>query len=399
MKILVTDGEHRSALAVTRSLGRNGHAIFVAGSEPISISACSKFCTKNIRTPNPLVSGEAYAERICEIVKNEKIDVIFPLTEPSIYRINRYRGRFPDGVVIACAPLEMMEAVSNKYLLFKLAHKLSVPIPETIFVESHEAFLSNEISIPSFPVAVKPAFSNIAINDHLFPCNVMIAKNRTELNKLYRSKPVLRYPSLIQEWICGEGTGLFSLFDSDRHLALFSHRRIIEKPPSGGVSVISESVALDPEMVASAKRLLSSVRWQGVAMVEFKRDIRDDKAKLMEINGRFWGSLQLAISSGIDFPSLCLEYYLHGKPISHSRDYKIRKRLNWFFGILDHLITRIKNANRILNLPPGSPSLSWVTIQLLKRRNENTSFDVYDPEDRKPFFREMKNYIRNTFCL
>jgi predicted ATP-grasp superfamily ATP-dependent carboligase len=398
MKILVTDGENRSALAVTRALGRKGHTIFVAGSEPRSISACSKFCTKSFRTPNPLAAGEAYAARICEIVKMEKVDVIFPLTEPSIFRINQDRDRFPGRVVFACAPLEMMEAVSNKYELFKLAQKINVPIPETTFVESNEGFLSGEISIPSFPVAVKPAFSKIAISDQLFSCNVMIAKNRVELNRLYQSNPVLRYPSLIQEWICGEGTGLFSLFDSDRHLALFSHRRLLEKPPSGGVSVISESISLDPEMVASAERLLSLVGWQGVAMVEFKRDNRDNTAKLMEINGRLWGSLQLAISSGINFPSLCLDYYLGRRPSSLISDYVVGKRMNWFFGIMDHLIIRLKKFNRLMNLPSGSPSSCWVAMQLLKLRNENMSFDVYDPEDRKPIISEMKTYIRNAVC-
>ena len=96
-----------------------------------------------------MTAGEAYAERICEIVKKEKIDVIFPLTEPTIFRINRYRDRFPERVIIACAPVEMMEAVSNKYLLFKLAKTINVPIPDTIFIESQEDYLRS-MRYPSF---------------------------------------------------------------------------------------------------------------------------------------------------------------------------------------------------------------------------------------------------------
>ena len=159
---------------------------------------------------------------------------------------------------------------------------------------------------------------------------------------------------MIQEKIIGPGTGLFTLYDTNRHLALFSHRRIREKPPSGGVSVVSESVPLDKEMVAAADKLLSAVGWTGVAMVEFKRDLKDGKAKLMEINGRFWGTLQLAVSSGVDFPVLLLEY-LQGKPPADPiANYEIGHKLKWFLGTLDHLIIRLKNRDIDLNLPPNS---------------------------------------------
>jgi predicted ATP-grasp superfamily ATP-dependent carboligase len=342
-----------------------------------------------------LTGGESYAARICEIVKMEKVDVIFPLTEPAIFRINRYRDRFPERVTIACAPAEMMEAVSNKYLLFKLAKTINVPIPDTNFIENRDEFLARDIPVESFPVAVKASFSKIPINDDLISTGVMYAKNQAELTKLYESNPVLRYPSLIQELIPGEGTGLFSLFDSDRPLVLFSHRRILEKPPSGGVSVISESVTLDPEMIASANRLLSAAQWQGVAMVEFKRDIRDGVAKLMEINGRLWGSLQLAISAGVDFPSLCLEYYLSKGPTSLISDYRIGHQLKWPLGILDHVIIRLKKNDLSINLPPGTPSCRRLAIELLTKRNINVTFDVCDPDDIKPFIAEVKAYFHN----
>jgi predicted ATP-grasp superfamily ATP-dependent carboligase len=80
--------------------------------------------------------------------------------------------------------------------------------------------------------------------------------------------------------------------------AAFAHRRLREKPPSGGVSVLSESIALDPQVLEQAERILEALKWHGVAMVEFKRDARDGVAKL-GINGRFWGSLQLSVDAGV----------------------------------------------------------------------------------------------------
>ena len=199
---------------------------------------------------------------------------------------------------------------------------------------------------------------------------------------------------MIQERIVGPGTGLFTLFDRDRHLALFSHKRVREKPPSGGISVVSESVPLDEDMVEHAGRLLSAVGWQGVAMVEFKRDLRDGKAKLMEINGRFWGTLQLAVASGVDFPSLYLDLLQGKKPASLVREYKVGQKLKWFFGTLDHLLIRLKNKDLDLNLPPDAPTKFGALFEFMKIMEKDTSFDVFNRNDLGPFWHEARKYLR-----
>lgn len=395
MNVLVTDGENRSALAVTRSLGRRGCNVFVSGSGKRNISSSSRLCRKAFATPDPLTDGRGYRRAIAEIVGRECIDVVFPMTEQSVYCLNKLREPFGQRVVIACAPPEQMESVSNKYKLFQMAARLGVPIPETIYVTDADDFLGRDIRITRFPVVVKPSFSKIEEGGRIIAARVMYAANQGELSRLYETKPVLRHPSLIQELIVGEGTGLFTLFDRDRHLALFSHRRLLEKPPSGGVSVLSESVPLDAEMVDAAGRLLTEVGWPGIAMVEFKRDIRDGTAKLMEINGRFWGSLQLAVSAGMDFPVLCLDYYLDRRPAAILSDYRVGHKLKWFLGVLDHMVIRLKKSERLQNLPPGSLTCWEVTRELLRGTDENTSYDVYDADDPRPFVSEVMGYVKN----
>jgi predicted ATP-grasp superfamily ATP-dependent carboligase len=397
MNVLVTDGENRSSLAVARSLGRRGCCIFVAGKELGNISMSSKFCRKAFKVPDPMTDGSAYSRAIAEIAVREKIDVIFPMTEQSIYCLNNVRAQLGESLVLACAPPEKMEAVSNKYKLFQMAKKLCVDVPETIFVNGADDFPAKRTGISDFPVVVKPSFSKIVDGERIISGGVMYAADPAELTRLYETKPILRYPSLIQELIVGQGTGLFTLYDIDRHLALFSHRRLLEKPPSGGVSVLSESVPLDDGMVEAAGRLLAEVRWPGVAMVEFKRDVRDGKAKLMEINGRLWGSLQLAVSSGVDFPALCLDYYLGKKPASLMSDYRVGFKLKWFLGILDHIVIRLKKGKHLQQLPPETPALWQVTRELFKARNTDTSFDVFEWKDMKPFVSEAKAYMRNLF--
>ena len=112
-----------------------------------------------------------------------------------------------------------------------------------------------------------------------------------------------QHPFLVQAYVSGKGQGLFALYDRGKPVAFFAHKRLREKPPSGGVSVLSESVKVPPNLYYMGRRILDPVQWHGVAMVEFK--VADNGIPyLMEVNARFWGSLQLAIDAGIDFPWL-----------------------------------------------------------------------------------------------
>jgi predicted ATP-grasp superfamily ATP-dependent carboligase len=111
---------------------------------------------------------------------------------------------------------------------------------------------------------------------------------------------------LVQALVRGCGAGVNTLWHEGRPLVWFCHQRLREIDLRGGRSTAAISVAPDPRMVESAYRMLSALRWHGVAMVEFKRDEASGAYWLLEINGRFWGSLPLALAAGVDFP-----YYLY----------------------------------------------------------------------------------------
>jgi len=128
-----------------------------------------------------------------------------------------------------------------------------------------------------------------------------------------------------------------------RHWRFFAHKRLREKPPGGGVSVLSQSVSIDPAQQAIARQLLDTAKWHGVAMVEFKVS-PDDTPYLMEINTRFWGSLQLAIDAGVDFPAMLFQLACdkQTKPVT---DYKIGIKLRWLLGDLDNLYLTLRDKH------------------------------------------------------
>jgi predicted ATP-grasp superfamily ATP-dependent carboligase len=202
------------------------------------------------------------------------------------------------------------------------------------------------------------------------------------------------YPLLLQQRIVGPGIGIFLLLWRGEVHATFAHQRIREKPPSGGVSVYRESVAADPDLVARSRQLLESFGWQGVAMVEYKLDSATNTPYLMEINGRFWGSLQLALDAGVDFPTRLLAAMDgDGPPPERMDRYREGVRSRWWWGDVDHLLARMLHAPETLALPPDAPG-RWRVVRdfLTVRRNDRN--EILRASDPWPFVRETAEWLR-----
>jgi predicted ATP-grasp superfamily ATP-dependent carboligase len=136
---------------------------------------------------------------------------------------------------------------------------------------------------------------------------------------------------IIQKFIPGIGVGVSMLMsESGEILAEFAYRRLRDYRPTGSGSVLRESIAMSPSLRSSSARLLRHIGCSGVAMVEFRIEDGTGNPYLMEINGRFWGSLQLAIDAGVNFPALLVDW-LTGKPIEKP-SYKEGVILRWWAG-------------------------------------------------------------------
>jgi predicted ATP-grasp superfamily ATP-dependent carboligase len=285
--------------------------------------------------------------------------------------------------------------VANKWSLLQRASQCSIPIPRTHFVDGG-AGLKRLIAQIEYPAVVKPLRSRILTDAGWLGTIVQYAHSASDLVRLYQDTDYLAcYPSLIQERIVGPGIGVFVLCDHGRLCAAFAHRRVREKPTSGGASVLCESVALDPELLDQAMRLLGPLGWHGAAMIEYKQDRRTGRSFLMEVNGRFWGSLQLAVHAGVDFPYLSYQLAL-GQPLDIPHTYKIGLRSRWLLGDLDHLLMRLLHSNGDQHLPDCASSRVRTLLDFLKLAGSGLHYDVISRDDPRPFLYEVRQYARHS---
>jgi predicted ATP-grasp superfamily ATP-dependent carboligase len=394
IKALVTDGDERPALAITRSLGRRGISVLVGAERAVSLASSSRYCARHVTYPSPYQSPEAFARFVQDVVERERVDLVVPVSDVTTHLVAQHWDALRRHAAIAAPPFEAFDFVSNKSSLLRRAGQCGIPIPRTHLVDGL-AGLQAVLGQIDYPAVVKPARSRIPTNAGWLAGSVHYAHSESDLLRLYRATAYLTsYPSLIQERIVGPGIGVFVLCDRGRLVAAFAHRRLREKPPAGGVSVLCESIAVDPELCRQAMRLLEPLGWHGVAMMEYKQDRRTGTPVLMEVNGRFWGSLQLAIDAGVDFPFLSAQLAL-GQPPDVPALYKVGVRSRWLLGDLDHLLMRLVRSDR--DLPDTVPSKLQTLVNFLRCAAPGLRHEVFRRDDPRPAFHELRQYVKTLF--
>jgi len=391
--VLITDGNERSALAATRALGQRGIPVYVGADRRVSLAGSSRYCTTAFQYPSPWKSPREYVACVFEHAKRFNVAVLLPMTDVAVELLGEHAQELNGILNIPIPSLSQYRQLSNKYELTDWAMRNGVPVPESIFLP--DGAIEKVIEqITQWPVIVKPGASLIRKNNLWAKTSVHVARNADELMHLYEDLWYLKQPSLIQQRIIGEGQGVFGLFSHGQPLALFAHRRIREKPPGGGVSVFRESIPLAQPMTDYALKIVQSAQWQGVAMVEFKVDRESGVPYLIEVNGRFWGSLQLAIDAGVDFPFLTYQLATIGRLESVEAKYSVGVKSRWFLGDLDQLLLRLRKSDAQLGMSPGGPTKGQAVREFMVCTDSQTRSEVFRLHDPRPGLYEVGGYLR-----
>jgi len=310
-RVLVTDAGRGSAVSIIRSLGRANWHVIAGDADQYSPGFYSNYAHRALRYTSPANDSKRFVDELVQLARTERLDIIIPVTDEAILPLAAGRSRFPRSTQLAIPNDEQLRAVHDKVATLTLAERLGVPIPRTELVTTvGEA--ARHCRRLGWPVVLKPRHSRVHLDNRIIARQVQYASSLRELADAFASAGNAS-EFLLQEYWPGEGHGVELLLDRGEPRLAFQHRRLREVPPSGGPSSYREAVSLDPLLLEHATLLLRELGWTGLAMVEFKCGVRG--ARLMEINGRIWGSLPLAVASGVDFP-LHLAELMMGRTLS-----------------------------------------------------------------------------------
>lgn len=374
--VLILDGPDRIVLAIARSLHRHGIPVdaahFTSTSSP---GLCSRAIRSVLEVADATGSrGRLFAE-LSNLAAARGYDMVIPASDAALAALRSCYGPLSRRMHVATPPPGIVTRVLEKSFTLRAAAECGIPIPR-----SWDA--AERMPAPTdLPLVCKPADKAA---DALF--RVRHVRTPAELEALLRLVEGCEDRYLWQEYCPGEGVGIETLIWEGQPVALFQHRRITENPATGGVSVVAEAEPLDPALAKMAVRLLRRLEWSGPAMVEFRCDRASGRVALMEVNGRYWGSLALPCLAGIDFP-----YYhwllAHGRrPGAVPTGYTAGLQVRWTTGEFLRLKGLADDwaAGRI-----GLGMLGRETSRFCSRMLNGAHDAMSVPGDRRPGFAEL----------
>lgn len=391
--ILVTDAERGSALSFVRSVGRAGYRVIATSKLEGALSFRSVSTYDCIETPDPHTQPDQFTAAILDAVERFNVDLIVPITEDSLIPLSEARARFEGKALLAIAESEALATALNKERTLACAAELGIPCPTTHFVRT-KADLYKIQSQLSWPVVVKPQFSLAQSIDpgSLEECKISYAARQSKIERSIELASG-RYGFLLQNYCGGRGVGIELLAWNGEVQSAFQHVRLAEVPITGGASALRMSTKPDPDLLEHSRRLVKKLNWSGLCMIEFRGE--GANARLMEMNGRVWGSLPLAVQSGMDFPAKLANIMLGGTApytpktrqdidINYHYNYKAYNPdllIVWFVNVL-------RGINSIVPRPTRMDALRMIPVYW------RATSDLYDPFDKAPARGTIKRLIR-----
>ncbi len=384
--VLITDGENRIALSILRSLARRNIETAVAVEDQKALSSYSRYCRNRILCPSSSRDVNGFKATFRQLVRKKGFDCLFPVTDTSLIAVSEHRDALGPCVERSLPGHESVKKAYDKSLTLLAADEEGIPIPRTFFVRSI-AQLKDAAKKVTYPAVIKPRWSWIWNQGKSLYSRGSYVNSPSELLSSYGAIHASFPFPLVQEYVPGKNFSVAVIVDHCEPrvgCCIKVHRT---SPVTGGNSVLRETVQLDPKMAKYAFALLKKLEWHGVAEVEFKVDSRDSTPKLMEINGRFWASLQVAIDSGIDFPYLLYRLVTEGKTESVF-SYKMGVKGRWLIGDVENLLSVLRGKPRIKALRVGKLR---TILNFLKFYEKDLHYDDFSADDPMPFFMNIRS--------
>ena len=383
--VLILGAAPRMTVPVARSLHRHGIAVDVVTFSKVEPQVWSRAIRNFWRVPDPDVSPEEFVGATCDLIRQHRHDMLIPANDVALTAIVEHYDSFQDLLHLACPSPAIVDRVLNKELTLETARQCGVRVPRS-FLVANSAALSEVAQSVGFPIVLKPAEKK---RTDKFKARVIASAS--DLERVFPENHEFSPSMLVQEFCSGEGVGVEILISKGEAIAVFQHRRLKELPHGGGVAVVAIAESPNPDLVRSSLALLRALLWEGVAMVEFKVNPADGTATLMEVNGRYWGTISLALLAGMDFP-------LYQWKLVHKEDpevpsaYVVGTRWRWTAGVLSRYHGLLRAARR------RGPDRDLL-LRDLKHFSEDFDFLIRDalfsPSDPMPAIVEFVRTIKD----
>ena len=288
-----------NGLDIIRDLSQAGVPLLALDSNARALGLHSRLAAGAV-CPDPREDEPAFLRFLEDLGRRfSRRPVLFPTHDQYIWPISRHAERLERWFIIPFSRWETMRRLHDKREQMETAWRVGVDTPRTVFVDGDDDLERGAEEI-GFPAIFKPVES-LAFKVR-FRRHVLEIGSRDELLRVYdavRDCGTL----MLQDIVPGGDEELYTLGSyldaQSRPLAQFTGHKLRQHPPRFGHVSMAVS-AWVPELAEAGLRLLHELGYHGVSQVEFKRDPRDGRFCLMEVNARHWKWHGLATACGVN---------------------------------------------------------------------------------------------------
>jgi protein-tyrosine-phosphatase len=308
LRVLVTDIHELAGLGTVRSLGRAGCQVI--GAYPAragSVAALgTRFLSRGVPGPDPWSDQAAFRAWLLDLVRSEAIQVLFPVSEASLVAAHDVAPALTPATKIVMPDEKSQRFSLSKLQATRAALHAEVRTPQTVFLCEGAGAPLNRADLDGWPFPYLVKTDNVALDDGSYlRGSTYRVSSSADLDAVLDRVVSTGAGAIAQRLVPGRGVGAFLLRSRGRVVLEFGHERLHEVPYEGGWSSLRRSDR-DPRVMELARRLLTAIDYEGLAMVECRQTLGDEPY-FLEINGRPWGSIALALHCGADFPRAALE--------------------------------------------------------------------------------------------
>ncbi len=295
--VLLTNGEQRSALAVARSLHARGIEVLALVPGDGGYAARSRAVSEVVHAPRADVDPRGFLQAVHEVVRRRGVGLVVPISDEDLLALDAARASLAH-VPLAMASSESLRLVLDKRANLDVAALNGVPVPREFRLQDRSQ-LDEMIAALGWPIVMKRPGSALDPRVPQFRFRVQLLHDRAQLERAIEEHcPAPPFP-LFQEYVGGEAFNLVCMATRGEIVAIHQYQSL---RTHDGCGVLRRTVAPDVLLEAHARRLLRALDWDGVAHVGFFSDPKTGRSGYMEVNGRFWGSTQVSVDAGWDFP-------------------------------------------------------------------------------------------------
>ena len=394
MTALVTCGHTRAGLAAVRALGRGGIAVAVAAPMRPSLAMWSRYATATLLVPDAGAEAKRFADTVADEAAGRSCHLILSGTDDALWALSRWRDQLPEGARRVMPPHDAVARSLDRTALHDRARALGLATMQTLRVDVAAAVEPALAKLdPTVPVIVRPLVPWVEREDGTRRLAESIpVENVADVRRLlYAREDLVRAGCVLEPRPQGRWLSYGAVCDDGQVVAEVFQERLRERGDLSGVSTLARTLPPDVEVRRAAHMMLESLSWQGPALVEMFRGA-DGVLRLVNVLGRIWGSMQLAINAGVNVPMLCDGLARGTPPPLRVQTAEPDHVWRWIVGDLEVMARRL---GRLVSRLEGKGVFRRRFAALRELLDVNDLLfakpDVFDAEDPLPFILEVEH--------